>query len=398
MTSRGLLLSSLVCVAALAGCDDKDKGKISGDVPPPSAAPPAAGGDGGPSACAGGGGELTDAVSAPYFTKMIGTWCVDPQSEVKTYGEKAKFNMDQVCTQEWDGGCEQYKGFGLSRFVQVHYIDGAGKGGTVDVALTKFKDDNGAYAMFTDRVVGNERDAADPSTPRVLQAGAAGAMGTGRAYVWRGQHLIELQYNNENETAEQLAKSSLEVLTKMAKALGEKLPGPMTLPTAAQLLPDANRVPNGILFNPKDAFGWKGVGPMAQGFYKDGDKRWRVLSVVRDDVEQAKDVFKTIKATPGTLPIAGQGDEAAHVVVPTGDKGKGPKLEMLIVRKGAQVWGIADEEFALRGAADQAKARVSKEDALAKIKPLLASAGAAAPTGSGSSAPPSPSASSAPKK
>lgn len=393
MTPRGLLLSSLVCIATLVGCDDKDKGKVGGDLPPPSAPPSAAAAAA--NACSGGGGALTDAVSAPYFVKQIGTWCVDPQSEVKTYGEKAKFNMDQVCTQEWDGGCEQYKSFGLTRVVQVHYVDGNGKGGTVDVTLTKFKDDNGAYAMFTDRVVGDERDAVDPSTPRVLQAGAAGAMGTGRAYAWRGQHLLELQYNNENETPDQLAKTSLDVLTKMAKALGEKLPGPMTLPTAAQLLPDANRVANGILFKPKDAFGWKGVGPLAEGFYKDGDKRWRVLSVVRDDVDQAKDVFKTIKATPGTLPIAGQGDEAAHVVVPTGEKGNGPKIEMLIVRKGAQVWGIADEEFALRGSADQAKARVTKEDAVAKIKPLLTSAGA--PSGSGSAAP-KPSSSAAPQK
>jgi hypothetical protein len=366
----------LALLTACSGCkDDKPRG---GDTPPP---PPPAASVGKPGACANGGGALSDAISAPFFPKTASTYCVDPQGEVKTYGEKGKLSMDEVCTTAFDGECEVYKRFGLKRVVSLHYVDGGGTGGSVEVNLSQFADAAGAYGMYTLRVVAG--DPAEPSTPKVLAAGAAAAIGTGRAYVWRGAHLVELQYVNEQESPEQLAKSSEAILSAVGKEIGQRLPGPMTLPPAAQGLPVANRIPNGIVFQPKDVWGWSGVGPGAMGFYKDGDRRWRVLAIVKDDADQAKDAFKTIKAKPGSLPVAGLGDEAAHVVVPGG--GSGPKVELLVVRKGSALWGIGDEEYALRGAASgdkEQKARLTKDEAIAKLTPLLAAVSAPSPSSS----------------
>jgi hypothetical protein len=355
-------LACPILFLALVACKD-DKPRA--DLPPPP--PPPSGVGTQPGACTGGGGELTDPVSAGFFPKSVGGYCVDPQGEVRTYGDKGKLSMDQVCTTAFDGECEVYKGFGLKRVVALHYVDGAGKGGSVEVNLSQFGDDGGAYGMFTMRVVAG--DPVDPSTPKPLAAGGAGAIGTGRAYVWRGAHLAELQYNNETESPDQMAKSSEAILTALGREIGEKLPGPKTLPRAAQALPTANLVPNGILYRPKDVAGWKGIGPAAIGFYREGDKRWRVLSIIKDDADQAKDVLKTMKAKAGALPIANVGDEAVHVVTPESESG-GPKVEMLVARKGAAVVGIGDEEYALRGAAGE-KARLTKEDALSRIKPLL---------------------------
>ena len=39
-------------------------------------------------------------------TKTIGGYCVDPNAEVRSYGEKAKYSMDEVCTTAFDGECE----------------------------------------------------------------------------------------------------------------------------------------------------------------------------------------------------------------------------------------------------------------------------------------------------
>ena len=363
------LVASLLLLSAGASTSCKDDKPREGAPPPPPAVSVAKAG-----ACTSGGGELTDAISAPFFAKSAGGYCVDPQGEIKTYGEKGKLSMDEVCTTAFDGECEVYKRFGLKRVVSLHYVDGSGKGGMVEVNLSQFADVPGAYGMYTLRVVAG--DPAEPSTPKPLEAGAAGAIGTGRAYVWRGQHLAELQYVNENESPEQLAKSSEAVLTTIGKEIGERLPGPKALPPAAQLLPTENRVPNGIVFHPTDVLGWKATGPGAVGFYKDGDRRWRVLSIVKDDADQAKDAFKAIKSKPGSLPVANTGDEAAHVVVPsTGeDKASAPKVEMLVARKGNVVWGVGDEEFALRQATgpDREKARVTKDDAVARMKTLLA--------------------------
>lgn len=389
-------LVALLLIFACSSCKD-DKPKSDTPPPPPPAVSSAKAG-----VCASGGGELSDAISAPMLPKTAGGYCVDPQGEIKTYGEKGKLSMDEVCTTAFDGECEVYKRFGLKRVVSLHYVDGSGKGGTVEVNLSQFADVPGAYGMYTLRVVAG--DPAEPSTPKPLAAGTSGAIGTGRAYVWRGQYLAELQYVNENESPEQLAKSSEAILTAVGKEIGQRLPGPTTLPPAAQLLPTDHRVPNGIVFYPKDVLGWNGTGPGAVGFYKEGDRRWRVLAIVKDDAEQAKDAFKTIKSKPGTLPVANVGDEAAHVVVPSGgeDKGSAPKVEMLVARKGNVVWGVGDEEYALRAAtgAEREKVRVTKDEAIAKMKPLLSisvPAGSSAgtqPSGGASAAP----SASAPKK
>jgi hypothetical protein len=367
------LLSLLLLISS--DCKD-DKAKPDTPPPPPSNAVGTQAG-----ACTKGGGELTDPVSASFFPRATSGYCVDPQGEVRTYGEKGKLSMDQVCTTAFDGECEVYKGFGLKRVVALHYVDGAGKGGSVEVNLSEFATEAGAYGMFTMRVVAG--DPADPSTPKTLAAGGAGAIGTGRAYVWRGAYLAELQYVNETESPDQMAKSSEAILTAIGKEIGDKLPGPKAMPTAAQALPTTSRIANGILYKPKDVLGWKAIGPAAIGFYKEGERRWRVLSIVKDDADQAKDVMKTIKSKAGALPIANTGDDAVHVVTPESESG-GPKVEMLIARKGASIVGISDEEYALRGK-DGEKARLTKDEATAKIKPLLGASAAPAPSASASS-------------
>ncbi|HVJ93072.1 MAG TPA: DUF6599 family protein [Labilithrix sp.] len=396
----------LLSAGASASCKD-DKPKSDPPPPPPTVESAKAG------ACASGGGELTDAVSAPFFAKAAGGYCVDPQGEIRTYGEKGKLSMDEVCTTAFDGECEVYKRFGLKRVVSLHYVDGSGKGGTVEVNLSQFADIDGAYAMYTLRVVAG--DPAEPSTPKPLAASAAGAIGTGRAYVWRGQHLVELQYVNENESPEELVKSSEAILTTIGKEIGQRLPGPTTLPPAAQILPTTMRVPNGIVYYPKGALGSKSTGssdvqvpfgvgpavcPCAVGFYKDGDRRWRVLATVKEDVEQAKDAFKSIKSKPGSLPLPKVGDEAAHVRMRTtsGDSDDLPQLEMLVARKGNVVWGVGDEEYAVRAAsaADRPKVRLTKDEATAKMTSLLSIAPPSAGAGGGPSA--APPAASAPKK
>lgn len=377
--SRPIAVLLLLCLTACSACGKEEK--RGGDTPPP---PPPSASAAKAGVCASGGGELTDAVSAPYFTKSISNYCVDPQGEVKTYGEKGKLSMDEVCTTAFDGECEVYKRFGLKRVVSLRYVDGKGGGGTVEVNLSQFADVGGAYGMFTLRVVAG--DPAEPSTPKPLEAGAAGAIGTGRAYVWRGQHLAELQYVNEQESPEQLAKSSDAILRAVGKELGGKLPGATTLPVAAQALPADSRIANGVVYQPKDVLSWTGVGPGAMGFYKDGDRRWRTVIIVKDDADQAKDAFKTIKSKPGTLPVPAMGDEAAHVVV-AGQGGAAP-IEMLVARKGERIYGVGDEEYAVRaaGAGGAAKARLTKDEAIAKLKPLLSASAAGAPAAASGSA------------
>lgn len=316
--------------------------------------------------CASGGGEVKDPISQGFFARRVGAYCIDPQGETKTYGDKGKFSMDEVCTTAFDGECEVYKRFGLARVVSLRYVDGSGGGGQVEVNLSRFADAAGALGMYTARVVAG--DPADPATPRVLDAGAAGAIGTGRAYVWRNDYLAELQYNNESESPEQLTKSSEAVLTAVAKDLGQKLPGTTDTAPAVRALPTANRIANGLLFQPKDFMGFRNVNGGALAYYRDGERRWRLMAIVPNDVDQAKDAFKTMRARPGAASVPGLGDEAARVAVQTGS---GPKSDWIVVRKGKVIVGVGDEEYALTSGDKDDKGRLTKEEAAAKVKALL---------------------------
>lgn len=387
------VVAPFVLALALSGCT---KDKPQGDAPPVIPEPAASSsttGAAAASACASGGGQVNDAITSAFFPRAEGGYCVDPQGETRTYGEKGKYSMDEVCTTAFDGECEVYKRFGLKRVVSFRYVDGGGKGATVDIVLSQFADVGGALGMYTMRIVAG--DPTDASTPRVLDVGGKsagpgglGALGTGRAYVWRGNVVVELQYNNDRETPAQLKASSDAALSAIGKSIATKLPEDAGKPGSVKLLPSEDMVANGLQFFPKEPFGWKNVGPTAMGFYAKGDRRWRTLAMAPVDEAQAKDMMKTLKSRPGSLPISGVGDEAVHVVNP-GESGA-PKVEILVARKGAVIFGIGDEEYALKAApADKREAaRLTKDEAIAKVKPLLDKpAPAAAASGSASAAP-----------
>ncbi len=356
------------------GCD---KGKAN-DTPGAAPPPPPASVTAKPGACASGGGEDSDALSAPFFPRVVkaGTidYCLDPQGEVRAFGEKAKLTLEDVCTSAVDGECEVYKRYGLKRFVSLRYVDGSGAGGSVEIYLSQYTDAAGAYGMFTKRVVA-DGDPADPSAPRFLDAGGAGAIGTGRAYAWRGDELAELQYINENESPAQLAKSSEAVLGPLAKQIGAKIPGALDKPPSVATLPVAHLVgPNALTFFPKDALGITGAGAGGVGFYKDGARRYRLLAIQKADADQAKDVMKTLKARPRSTSVPpAPGEESVHVVLqPTPDSAK---VEWLITRKGSLIAGAGDEETAIHPSDPpdvQAKARLTSDEAIARLKDWLA--------------------------
>src|SRR5262245_46264288 len=144
------LPAALVAVLAVGLAACRDKGAPPRREPPPPTEKPAT--------CAGGGGKIADAVSAPLFPPGSGGFCLDPNGGEKTFGDSAAQPIDRICDL-FDGECEIYLGYGARRVVEARYVDGSGSPATIDVHLSKFGTSEGAYAMFTRRVVGD----ADPA-------------------------------------------------------------------------------------------------------------------------------------------------------------------------------------------------------------------------------------------
>jgi hypothetical protein len=315
----------------------------------------------------------TDAISAPFVPRSVRGFCLDPQSEPKTYGDKGKLSMDEVCTTAFDGECEVYKRFGLDRVVVLRYVDGSGAPNSVEVNLSRFATLDGAYAMFTKRVVAD----GDPvrATVKPLAAGAAGATSSSNAYVWRGQYLAELTFVTEDTkmSPADMARANEQSTGAIAKDIGGKLPGATALPPGAAALPVPSRIALGIAYYPKDALGVSGVGPAAVGYYKDGDKRWRNVAMARTDAESAKETFRAFKLKAGSTPVKGVGDEAVRVVVQ--EAPDRAKADYIVSRKGSLVAAVGDEELVLDPSTpteQQAPLKLTKDEKLQHLGEWLA--------------------------
>jgi hypothetical protein len=351
---------ALTALVALSACKKDDEPRR---APPPASSAKAA-------TCAGGGGTLSDAASAPFFPKTAGGFCLDPNGGDKAMGDGAPLPLDQICDL-FDGECEVYKTFNVRRVVEARYVDGAGTPATIDIHLSKFATNEGAYGMFTKRVVG-DGDPADDSAPKPTQAGGAAALGVGNAYLWRGQYLAEVTYNDESAAEPAIKAAGEKLLPPLLREMGAKLPGETQPPASAASLPTDNRLPLGVRYITKDVLGVDGAGNGAFGYYRDGDKRYRLAALTRADADQAKDALSSFSKMKGSAPEKNIGDGGAvRVVIKETD---GVPTEWIFARNGKHVLGIGDEARVLRpnmSADEIAKLSLTKEQKIERLKKSL---------------------------
>ncbi len=329
---RSVIIFALSIVMAACG-----KSKEVGREPPP---PTSAGRAG---TCSAGGGALRDGPSAPFFPTITATFCLDPNGGDRAFGEGASLPLDRVC-ELFDRECDLYKGHGVRRVSAVRYVDGSGGPAAIEVRLSRFATTEGAYGLFTRRVVG-DGDPAGDSAPRPIEGGGAAALGAGSAYLWRGLYVAEVGYSDPSAAATAIKAAGDQVLPPLVKEIGERLPGETPLPPAAAELPGADRLPLGLRYAPKDALGIEGLGSAAFGYYRAGAKRWRVASMVRADGDQAKDLLGALAGQAGASKEKRLGEVVVRLMR---GEGEGPPAEWLFKRSGARVVGVGDEPRALR--------------------------------------------------
>ncbi|MEO5726432.1 MAG: DUF6599 family protein, partial [Byssovorax sp.] len=231
----------------------------------------------------------------------------------------------------------------------------------------RFGTSEGAYAMFTRRVVG-DGDPADDSTPRPTPGGGSAALGLGNAYLWRGLYLVELTYNNQDAAEAAMKTAGEALLPPLVREMGDKLPGETALPPAATALPKENLIPLGIRYITKDLLGDTGSGAGAFGYYRAGDKRYRVAVIARGDADQAKDVLSTLGKVRGAAKEKGIADGAVRFMHKDGEA---PPAEWVFARSGKLVLGVGDEPRALKAtmsADEHARVTLSKEEKIERLK------------------------------
>lgn len=354
------------CVAlwlGLTGCKSDPPERR---APPPEVTAARAG------ACAQAPSMPRDPVAKLLLPARSGGFCLDPQGGEKAYGEDADRPFDRACDELLDGECEVYRAFGALRTMEARYIDDAGSPATLAVHLTKFNTSEGAFAMFTLRVVG-DGDPAGEAAPRPIAASFAAAVGVNNAYVVRGPFLAEIVFTDETAgSVAALRDAADRLVTPLAREIGEKLPGDTAPLPAAAVLPTAARLPLGVRFHTGDMFGIAGAGPGAVGYYREGDKRYRAVVLLRPDADQAKDLLATFARQQGASREKAPYDGYVRIVVQApGDL----PAEWVLGRARGVVLGVGDEVRVVRDTTtspERARVLLSTREKMAKVKEMLA--------------------------
>jgi Family of unknown function (DUF6599) len=287
--------------------------------------------------------RVNDPKNVALFPKETGDFCIDPTGSDRGYGEGAKNAIDAICNL-FDGECSIYQQHGVRHVIELRYVDAKGSGSTIDVKLSAFRDADAAFAMFTRRVVG-DGDPAHPDSAKPLTGGTRAALGWGNAFVWRGAHLAEIMFNDMTGASDRQLKARADrLLPPLVEALGNALPGERELPPSAKALPTEQQLPLGIRYLDKSVAGVEGTGAGAFGYYGEEKQRWRLLSIVKSDEDDAKDVLASFGRLKGAAKVKGVGARAWRLMLDLG----GAQTEWIVARKGTRVLGIGDEPRVLR--------------------------------------------------
>jgi hypothetical protein len=293
---------------------------------------------------------------------QAGDWSLDRCAPPRAYGALASESLERACERVLGPGCRSGERAGLSRVVRFKYLNRAGGAGSVDGVLSRFQDAESAYAHFTRVVVGDEDPALLTGTP--LDQGSLVQRGDG-LFAWRGREMLWLGHADDNATARQREQRALGTLPGLARSILAQLGEPQELPAAVQQLPQFARIPLGVRLLLGEAFGVAGIGPSAQGYYQDGQKRWRVAAVVRPDAESAQDVMSTLEHQADARRI----ENAPLQALKLSEKGAGsePALRWLVGRRAEVVYGVAEEEAPALALREPAASGLSLQEKLSKL-------------------------------
>jgi hypothetical protein len=325
--------------------------------------------------------------------RALGGYCIDANAEVRVAEKRAlgaavpretTAELADACSRRLGPLCEGYLAAGLERLVLFRYAGGRGGTGALDVVFARFASSEGSFGAFGDQVLGDR----DPSSSRIdaLEAdGTAVRLGAGdeapsdaapiggSALAWRGRYLVRLGYTNSSETAAELEESAdalfRGVFAHVARALSQQGADAAALPRAVQLLPASGRVPFGVRYQSGDVLGVAGVRGAAEGYYREGGKRWRLLLMVQPDPETADDVRRAFERHPDghELRWAPQRGLRFHERRPAGE----PSLDWVIGQKGAIVLGIGDDPGALPAGISAAEEMEVKLTVWQKLEKLV---------------------------
>jgi len=266
----------------------------------------------------------------------VGTFCLDANADLRLFGGEATLPLSEAAAL-LAVDTERIERSGLTRVVSLSYVEDSSEPARVGASVLGFTSAETAYAFFTARLA----DAAEVGHPAYtpFAAGAAGVRGDVTALVVRADQVLRLEYTNGRLAPERVGQAAAPALTLLGSEIGSALPGAATLPPAARLLPERERLPLSLRYDAGDLEGMEGVGPGAVAAYADDQRRYRMALAVRLDPDAAKDVLSTLRKREGSRVLKRAPYDALRVG--EDDPKTGAVREWIFGQKGALVAGVA---------------------------------------------------------
>ncbi len=258
---------------------------------------------------------------------------------------------------------ERIESSGLREVLAAGYVSERDDGGRVAASILSFGSLELAFAFFTTRVTEASELGRELTS---LKAGAAAVLDRATALVVRGEAVVRLDYTNARFQPARVGEAAAPLLSALAPAIAERLPGDDAIPPAARLLPAEGRVPLSLRYDAVDLVGFEGVGPGALAAYRDGEQRYRVALAVRIDADAAEDVLSTLRKREGSRVLKRAPYDAIRVAERRA--ADGAVREWIFGHKGVLVAGVALDappRAAPRGAPPE------RDRAILKLKRLL---------------------------
>lgn len=208
-----------------------------------------------------------------------------------------------------DGAGEKYISYGFRQLARTDYR----KAGTELVVTAEIYDMGsplGAFGQYS-MLLSDSRDPASMRSRAVAQGGG-GFLGTSQLVFWKGQYLVQLNLADDSGEQDENALASVarEVLPSLATRLSGAIPGDVTPPAGARVLPAEGLVWGGATYLSNGVFGLEQTGAGWVGHYEAaGNQRYRVAVMTRGSADEARALLQRFRVA-GATALPGVGEEA----------------------------------------------------------------------------------------
>jgi hypothetical protein len=306
------------------------------------------------------------AAGAQELPQQAGDFELDPHAPPVGYGDGARESLERACERVLGPGCRSDERAQLSRVVRFHYLHRQDRQLSIDGVLSRHRDELGAYARHTQAVLGDGDPAEVAASATVLDSGRVVLRGDS-CFAWRGAELLWLRQVDERVPAARREQAARTALPRVALAILAHLGAPDTLPAVVQHLPEAERIPIGVRVLLDEAFGVPGLGPSALGYYRAGNQRWRVATLLRPDADSAQDVMHALERQPDARRLEQAPFEA--LLASERSAANEPARSWVITRRGQVVYGVAEEGLPEPGLGGiQSGVELTVQDKLSKLQ------------------------------